>query len=145
MYNESKCWTNASLYFFPMFFLVTQNPVLRSWRPDWVTTSGRAACQTSVYTSAWATCVAPHQNSACWTASSTTAVPPSTLCAQTSTRSTAWCSVSQTNTRSWWGKRCVRRSSAERIRRTWTGRDFCVPTEMLTAFSEGWAVLRRKG
>lgn len=144
MYNQSKCWTNALLYIFRPFFLVTQNPVLRSWRQDWVTPSSRAACQMSAYTSAWATCVGPHQNSACWTASSTTAVPPSTLCAQTSTRSTAWCSVSPTNTRSWWGKRCVR-SSAERIRRTWTGKDLCVPTKMLTAFSEGWAMLRRKG
>lgn len=65
---------------------VTQSPALSSWRPNWVTSGGRRACQKSVSTSAWALCAARPPNSVCWTASSTTAVPPSTLCALTSIR-----------------------------------------------------------
>lgn len=95
-------FSNQSLYSALSYLLclcsVTLSPVLRSWRPDWVTAGGRAACLMSASTSAWARCVVPPPNSAFWTASSTTAASPSTPCALTNTHSTAWCSVSPTNT-----------------------------------------------
>lgn len=94
--------------------LVTLSPVLRSWRPVWVTEGSRAACPMSAFTSVWVSCVDPPPNSACWTVLSTTAVPRSTPCARTSTRSTAWSSVSPTNTHCWWGRHHVRRSFAEK-------------------------------
>lgn len=107
-------------------YVVTQSPLLRSWRPDWVTTGGKAASPMSVSTLAWARCVVPPPNSASWTVLSTTAVPQSTPCALTSTRSTAWCSVSLTNTRCWWGSRCVKKSFAEYVRLTWSSNHFCI-------------------
>lgn len=99
----------------PYLCVVTLSPVQRSWRPGWVTAGGRAACPTSASTSAWASYVDPPPNSACLTASSTTAVRRSTPCVPTNTRSTAWCSVSPTNTRSWSGRRLFRKSFAEAI------------------------------
>lgn len=46
-------------------YVVTLNPLQRSWRPDWVPAGGRAACLTSASTSAWARCVARPPNSVC--------------------------------------------------------------------------------
>lgn len=106
--------------------LVTQSQVLRSWRPDWVTPGGRAACPKSVSTLAWVRWVVPPPNSVCWTALSTIAVPPSTPCALTSIHWTAWCSVSPTKLRCLSRSRCVKRSSAEYIRPTWASNDFYI-------------------
>lgn len=123
---QSRFFIRPSLSFFLCLCLVTLSPLPRSWRPDWGTAGGRAACPTSASTLAWARCVVPPPNSAFWTASSTTAAPPSAPYALTSTRSTAWFSVSPTNTRCWWGRRCVRRSFAEYVRLTWARDGFCV-------------------
>lgn len=82
MSNVSSCLTPI--------LTVTLSPVLRSWSNRYAGSVNWAACQTSVFTSAWANCVVPHPNSVYSTGLSTIAEPLSTPCAQTSTRSTAW-------------------------------------------------------
>lgn len=82
---------------------VTLNPALRNWKGEWVRRNDKAAFQMSAFISAWESCVALRPNSACLTVWSTTAEPPSTLCAQTNTLSTAWSSVNRPSTLCWWG------------------------------------------